>query len=131
MHKIEENVSGSCGIPPQIVSATAASATGAGVSLATYNNFALGCQVAISTSTAPVIFYIVQSTDGTTYDAVALATCTLTAGTTATSDVIEVRAEQLADGRTYVRGIYVATAANTYQYIAALNARFNPRFAAV
>ncbi len=126
MHKLEESIRYTSGIPPQTV---ATSGNGIGVRLRKYNSFALSCQAALSTAGAAVVFYIAQSTDNATYSTSYLATCTLAVSTTvARQDVIEVRAEQLSDGYTYVRGEYTATATNTYQFIAAGNLQFNARF---
>jgi len=132
MHKLEENIKCETGVGPLIPNATAAQ-TGNAVSLAKYNNFALGCQLTDHASGGiGATFYIAQGTNSTQFSTSYLATCTLASNTTTDqSDVIEVRAEELSDGYTHVRGEIVMAATNTVQEVAALNIRFNPRFAAV
>lgn len=130
MHKFEENISAAVSVKAHIPGATAA-VVGTGVSLAKYNNYALACtNTFIAANGCAVTYYIAQSTDNTTFSTSYLATCTLASNTTTNqNDVIEVRAEQLTDGYTYVAGVAACASTATQQTICAMGLRWNPRFA--
>jgi hypothetical protein len=131
MHKIEQNMTGSDGIPVAATYRTAGAATGVGVDMAKYNNFAAAIAVAGATQwQGALTVYIAESTDNTTFSTAYLATATVATATTNQVKVVELSAEKMSAGYRYLRA-EVAPASGTGNLYAVINTRFNPRYAPV
>ena len=131
MHKGSENIKLSDAINVAATYRTAGSATGDGVDMAKYNNYAAVVHVAAATQwQGDLTCYIAESTDDSTYSTAYLATLTIASSTTAdTAQSLEVRSEEMSDGYRYLRA-EVHPAAGTGNLYDAVNAQFNPRYLA-
>lgn len=130
-HRFQDDLKHDYGIAPKIPGATATQ-EGQALSMAKFNNIAVLCMLTDRTQYgAACTFYIAEGTTSTQFSATRLATATLASNTTTPQKTaIEVRAEQLSDGYTWVRAEAVMAATATGQEISADCVRFNPRFAA-
>lgn len=131
-HTFEERFKVTIGVDPQIPNSTTA-VTGGAVSMAKYNNAAIICALTDRTQYGSnATFQIAQGTNSTQFSTVMLKTVTLSSNTqTAQIDTIEVRAEELSDGYTYIRPVVTMAATATGQEISAQVVQFNPRFMSV
>jgi len=131
MHKASENATITNAIPVAATYRTAGSATGVGVDMAKYNNYAAIINVAFETAwQGALTCSIAESTDNTTFSTAYLATVTIASSTdTNQAESLEVRAEEMTDGYRYLR-VEVAPAAGTGNLYSAVNVRFNPRYLA-
>jgi len=129
MHRFEENIYPTVGIPASSTYRTAAECTGVGVDMQKYNNFCAVIQVKSATQWQGALTCVIaESTDNSTYSDTYLATVTLASSTTTDGiDTVEVRAEELSDGYRYAR-VEVTPAAGTGNMFSAVNLQFNPRF---
>lgn len=131
MHKIEQNVKFSDGIPVAATYRTAAAVTGVGVDMAKYNNYAAIITVAGATQWQGALTVVIaESTDNATFSTTYLATVTVATATTVQVDAVEISDEKMSDGYRYLRA-EATPAAGTGNLFAIVNARFNPRYAAV
>jgi hypothetical protein len=130
MHTASENAKISYAIPVAATYRTAGSATGVGVDMAKYNNYAAIINVAGATQwQGALTCSIAESTDNTTFSTAYLATLTIATATTHTAQSLEVRAEQMTDDYRYLR-VEVAPASGTGNLYSAVNVQFNPRYLA-
>ena len=129
MHKFEENVKETVAIAPQSI--TASEKAGTGVDMAKFNNYCAVITIVGATQYQGALTCVIaESTDDSTYSDTYLATVTIASATTDRVDTVEIRAEEMTAGYRYAR-VEVTPAAGTVNTIAAVNLRFNPRFAAV
>jgi len=132
MHLFNENIKIDCSLPVMETYRTAGTANGAGVDMAKYHNFAAVISAASATQwQGNLACYIAESTDNTTYSTVYLATKTVSSNTTTDQvAVIEVSDSKMTPGYRYLR-LTVIPVGGTGNMYAAINTRFNPRYAAV
>ncbi len=131
MHTSTENAKISYAITVAATYRTAAEATGVGVDMAKYNNYAAIVNVAGATQWQGALTCVIaESTDNSTYSDTYLATMTLATATTHTAKGVEVKAEKMSDGYRYLR-VEVTPAAGTGNLFDAVNVQFNPRYAAI
>ncbi len=129
IHKFENNVLETVAVKPK--ASTAAENAGTGVDMAKFRNYVAVVMLAAATQYSGALTAVIaESTDNSTYSDTYLATVTIASTTAADGvDTVEVRAEQMTAGYRYLR--VELTPVGTVSNIAAVNLRFNPRFAAV
>jgi len=131
MHLLDENIKVDDGIPVPATYRTAQAVNGEAVDMAKYNNFAGVITVAGATQWQGAITAVVaEGTNSTQFSTAYLATKTIASATTNQIEVIEVNADQMSDGYRYLR-MTLTPATGTGHKFAAVNCRFNPRYAAV
>lgn len=131
MHKGSENIKLTDAIAVAETYRTAQVVNGVSVDMAKYNNYAAVVHVAGATQwQGDLTAVIAESTDDSTWSDTYLATLTIESATTDTAQSVEVRAEEMSDGYRYLR-VEVTPATGTGNLFDAVNARFNPRYAAV
>lgn len=131
MHKIETDIKFEDGIPVAATYRTAAAVNGAAVDMAKYHNYAAVVTVAGATQWQGALTVVVaEGTTSTQFSTAYLATVTIATATTNQADVVEINDAQMTDGYRYLRA-EATPAAGTGNLFAVVNARFNPRYAAV
>jgi len=131
MHLFDENIAVDDGIPVPATYRTAAAVNGAAVDMAKHRGFAGIITVAGATQWQGAITAVIaEGTTSTQFSTAYLATKTIASATTNQIEVIEVNADKMSDGYRYLR-MTLTPAAGTGNMFAAVNSRFNPRYAAV
>lgn len=131
MHLFDENISVADGIAVAATYRTAAAVNGAAADMAKYHNFAGIITVTGATQWQGAITAVLaEGTNSTQFSTTFLATKTVATATTNQIEVIEISADKMSDGYRYLR-MELTPAAGTGNLFAAVNGRFNPRYAAV
>jgi len=131
MHLFDENIKIDDAIPVTSTYRTAAAVEGEAVDMAKYHNYAAVITVAGATQwQGDLVCKIAEGTTSTQFSTAYLATKTISTATTNQVEVIEVSDQQMSDGYRYLR-VEVDPSTGTGNMFAAVNCRFNPRYAPV
>jgi len=131
MHLLDENIAVNDGISVAATYRTAAAVNGAAVDMAKYHNFAGIITVTGATQWQGALTAVIaEGTTSTQFSTSYLATKTIATATTNQIEVIEVSGDQMSDGYRYLR-MEITPASGTGNLFAAVNTRFNPRYAAI
>lgn len=130
MHKIDQNASFTDSIAHATTYRTATVVNGAAVDMAKFHNFAGIITVAGATQWQGAITTVVaEGTTSTQFSTSYLATVTIASSTdTNQVGVVEISDTEMSDGYRYLR-LEATPAAGTGNMFAAVNCRFNPRYA--